>query len=154
MLIHITNFPYPLHWANHIKTGSLPSLKLPKKPKPLLVVLLLNTHDKYVHKAISKYRLLYAKNPKQINRKVFKTIDTPPLDSLIDNHNNILTHLDDIATKIHRQQSLINRPIIPTCLYQPDYHIHCTCVVRQYPWHDLVGFTREQRGQSTIPLHI
>jgi hypothetical protein len=62
-------------------------------------------------------------------------------------------HPYDIATEIHRQQSFINRPTIPTCLYQPDYYINCTCDVRQYPWHDLVGFTIEQRGQSTIPLH-
>ena len=30
---------------------------------------------------------------------------------------------------------------------------HCTCSVRQYPWHDLNGFTINRRGEPHIPLH-
>ena len=37
-----------------------------------------------IKKAISKYQQLYDKSPKKINRRVFKNVDTPPLDCLMD----------------------------------------------------------------------
>jgi hypothetical protein len=49
-------------------------------------------------KAVSKYKQLYEKNPKKINRKVFKNTETSPLDSIIDRQNSILTNPEDIAT--------------------------------------------------------
>jgi hypothetical protein len=75
------------------------------------------------------------------------------LDSLLDTQNNFLTHLEDISIEIYRQQSVSNRPTVPTCFFQPDHPNHCTCAVRQYPWHDLEGFVIEKRGQPTTPLH-
>jgi hypothetical protein len=63
-----------------------------------------------VHKAISKYHHLYNTSPKKNNRIVFKILNTPPLNSLMDCHYNSLIHPDDIATEIHIQQSINNRP--------------------------------------------
>jgi hypothetical protein len=104
-------------------------------------------------KAVSKYRQMYEKSPKKINRKVFKHSETSPLDSITDRQNNILTNPEDIAKEIYIQQSISNRPIVPTCYYHNIHPPHCTCGVRQYPWHDLEGFTIEQRGEPQIPLH-
>ena len=104
-------------------------------------------------KAISKYRQLYEKNPKKVNMKIFKHSETSPLDSIIDRQNNILTSPEDIAKEIHMQQSISNRPTVSTCAHQTTHPQHCTCSVRQYPWHDLDGFTIDQRGQPQIPLH-
>jgi hypothetical protein len=106
-----------------------------------------------VKKAISKYQQLYDKSPKTINRKVFKNTETPPLDCLLDRFDNILTCPHAIAHEIHIQQSISNRPTVPTCSYQPDHPYHCLCGVRQYPWHDLNGYTIEKRGEASIPLH-
>ena len=96
---------------------------------------------------------MYETNPKKINRKVFKNSETSSLDSLIDRQNNILTSPEDIAQEIHIQQFISNRPTIPTWHYQNTHQPHCTCSVRQYPWHDLEGFTIDQRGEPQIPLH-
>ena len=104
-------------------------------------------------KAISKYRQLYEKSPKKINRKVFKNSETSPLDSITDRQNNILTNPKDIAKEIYIQQSISNRPTVPTCHHQPRHPQHCTCSVRQYPWHDFDGFTIDQRGEPQIPPH-
>ena len=106
-----------------------------------------------IKKAISKYRQLYDKSPKKINKKVFKNQETPPLDCILDRNNNILTNPEDIANEIHIQQSISNRPTVPTCYYQPEHPTQCTCGVRQYPWHDLDGFVIEKRGNPQIPLH-
>src|SRR5450631_4177162 len=46
-------------------------------------------------KAVSKYRQMYEKSPKKMNRKVFKNTETSPLDSIIDRQNNILTNPED-----------------------------------------------------------
>ena len=96
---------------------------------------------------------MYEKSPKKINRKIFKNSETSPLDFIIDRHNNILTSPKDIAKEIHIQQSISNRPTVPTCYYQNIHQPHCTCNVRQYPWHDLEGLTIDQRGEPQIPLH-
>ena len=103
-------------------------------------------------KVVSKYRQMY-KKPKKINRKVFKHSETSPLDSITDRQNNILTNYKDIAKKIYIQQSISNRPIVPTCHYQNTHPLYRTCGVRQYPWHDLEGFTIDRRGKPQIPLH-
>ena len=108
---------------------------------------------KQIKKAISKYQQLYDKSPKKINRKVFKSTDTPPLDCLTDRANNILTNPQEIAHEIHAQQSISNRPTVPTCHYQPDHMQQCICGVRQYPWHDLNGYIIEKRGDPITPLH-
>jgi hypothetical protein len=55
----------------------------------------------YILKAISKYRQIYKKSPKNINRKVFKHSETSPLNSITDRHNNILTNPEDIAKEIY-----------------------------------------------------
>ena len=65
-------------------------------------------------KVVSKYRQMYEKIPPKINRKVFKNTDTSPLDSIIDRQNNILTNPEDIAAEIYTQQSISNRPTVPT----------------------------------------
>jgi hypothetical protein len=61
-------------------------------------------------KAVSKYRQMYKKSPKKINRKVFKHSETSPLDSITDRQNNILTNPEDISKEIYIQQSISNRP--------------------------------------------
>ena len=96
---------------------------------------------------------MYEKNPKKINRKVFKNTETSPLDSIIDRQNNILTNPEDIASEIYIQQSISNRPTVPTCQYQNTHPLHCTCGVRQYPWHDLDGYIIDKRGEPHTPLH-
>ena len=47
---------------------------------------------KCIKKAISKYRKLYESNPKRINRKVFKNLETPPLDCITDRNNKSKGH--------------------------------------------------------------
>ena len=106
-----------------------------------------------IKKAISKYRQLYEKNPKKINKKIFKNQEIPPLDCIMDRNNKILTNPVDIANEIHLQQSLNNRPTIPTCYFQPEHPLYCTCGVRQYPRHDLDGFVIDKRGNPQTPLH-
>ena len=96
---------------------------------------------------------MYDKSPKKINRKVFKNTEPSPLDSIIDRQNNILTNPADIATEIYTQQSISNRPTVPTCHYQNTHSNTCTCGVRQYPWHDLNGYTIDKRGEPQTPLH-
>jgi hypothetical protein len=81
-------------------------------------------------KAVSKYRQMYEKNPKKINRKIFQNSETSPLDSIIERHNNIITSHEDIAQEIHIQQSISNRPTIPICYNQNTHQPHCTCNVR------------------------
>ena len=86
-----------------------------------------------VKKAIFKYRQLYDKSPKKINKQVFRNQDMPPLDCITDRNNNILTSAEDIANEIHIQQSISNRPTVPLCYFQPEHPPQCTCDVRQYP---------------------
>ena len=83
-----------------------------------------------IKKAISKYRQLYEKNPKKINKRVFKNQESSPMDCITDEHNNILTNPADIANEIHKQQSISNRPTVPTCYYQPEHMPTCICSVR------------------------
>lgn len=52
-----------------------------------------------VQKTISKYCHLYEINLKKVNRKIFKITDIPPVDSLLDQNNNILTSTNDIANE-------------------------------------------------------
>jgi hypothetical protein len=99
----------------------------------------------YIKKTISKYKQIYEKNPNKINKRVLKNHETPPMDCITDEHNNILTNHVDIANIIHKQQSIYNRPTVPTYYYQYKYMPKCTCGVRQYPWHDLTGFTMNKR---------
>lgn len=96
---------------------------------------------------------MYEKNPKKINRKVSKNIETSPLDSIIDRQNKILTNPEDIASEIYIQQSISNRHIVHTCQYQNTHPLHCTCGVRQYPWHDLDGYIIDKREEPHTPLH-
>jgi hypothetical protein len=58
-----------------------------------------------------------------------------------------------MAHKIHIQQTISNWPTVPTCYYQPDHHPHYTCVVHQFPWHDLDGFVIDKCGEPNIPLY-
>jgi len=71
----------------------------------------------------------------------------------MDRHNNLLTNPEDIANKIHIHQSISNRPKVPTCYYLLEHPPHCTCGVRQYPWHDLNGFIIDKRGTPETLLH-
>jgi len=57
-----------------------------------------------IKKEISKYRQLYQKETQKTqNKKVFKNQNIPPLDYIIDRHNNLLTNLEDTANEIHIQ---------------------------------------------------
>ena len=109
-------------------------------------------HPRMRQKAIFKYRLLYGKSPKKINKIAFKNQKTPSLDCITDEHNNIVTNPIDIANEIHNQQSISNRPTVQTCYHQPEHIPNCTCGVRQYPWHDLDGYVIEKKNPQ-IPLH-
>ena len=109
-------------------------------------------------KNVSKKQYLNTSNymkisPKKINKKIFKNQETPPLDCITDEHNKIITNPEDIANEIHKQQSISNRPTVPTCYYQSEHTPHCTCGVRQYPWHDLDGLVLDKRGDPQTPLH-
>jgi hypothetical protein len=44
--------------------------------------------------------------------------------------------------------------MVSTWHYQLDYHQDCTYRVRQYPWHDLEGYTTDKQDTSNTPLHI
>ena len=56
--------------------------------------------------------------------------------------------------EMHIQKFHINKPTIPICYYQPNHQKNCTCVVRQYPWHDLDGYFIDKRGDANISLYI
>ena len=71
----------------------------------------------------------------------------------MDRNNNILTSLENIANEIHIQQSISNKPTVPTCYFQPEHPPKCTCGVRQYPWHDLNGFVINKRRNPQTPLY-
>ena len=96
---------------------------------------------------------MYEKNPKKINRKVFKHSETALLDSITDRQNNIIINPKDITKEIHIQQFISNHPTIYTCHYQNKHPPHCTCGVRHYPWHDLEGLTIDQNGEPQTTLH-
>ena len=96
---------------------------------------------------------MYDKSPKKINRKVFKNNDTCPLDSIVDSRNKILTNPADIASESYLQQTISNRPTVPTCHYPNKHTLHCTCAVQQYPWHDLDGYKMDKRGEPQTLLH-
>ena len=140
-----TNNP-PNEWINEIATIAKTANKQARD-------ITTKYTKKCILKAISKYRQLYEKSPKKVNRKVFKNSETSPLDSITDSQNNILTNPEDIAKEIHIQQSISNRPTVPTCHRQSTHPQNCTCSVRQYPWHDFDGFIIERRGEPQIPLH-
>ena len=105
-----------------------------------------------IKKSISKYRQLCDKNPKNINHRIFKNNTSHPLDCILDQNGNILTNPEEIANEIYVQQSLTNKPMVPTCEFQPIHPMNCTCYVRQYPWHDIEGFILEKRGTPNTPL--
>ena len=67
--------------------------------------------------------------------------------------NNMLTNPEDIASKIYTQQSISNRPTVPTCHYLNAHPRHRPCGVRQYPWHDLEKYTIVKREEPQTPLH-
>ena len=79
--------------------------------------------------------------PKRIHKVIFKNIDNTTLDNIRNRQGNILTNLKDIVEEIYIQQSKFNQPAIPTCYYQPNHDQNCICDTRQYPWHDLNGFS-------------
>lgn len=111
-------------------------------------------NEECIKKAISKYRQPYKKNPIKVNKKIFKNNEISLLDYLIDHNNNILISPEDIAHKIHIQQSISNRSIDPTYHYQPNHPIQCMCGNRQYLWDDIGGFTIDKRSKVHTPLHI
>jgi hypothetical protein len=97
-------------------------------------------------KAIAKYKNTLNLQPKRIHKVIFKNTDNTTLDSIKDRQGNILTNLEDIAEEIYIQQSILNQLAIPTCHHQPIHNRECVCGERQYPWHDLIGFVLEKRG--------
>jgi hypothetical protein len=86
-------------------------------------------------------------NTKHTNKNTQKAIKQ------IQANNNILTHPNDIAHKIHAQQTFNSEPAAALCHHQPIHDNKCTCATRQYPWHDIDGFILEKRGLPQIPLH-
>ena len=66
--------------------------------------LIITKHNKKsAQKAIAKFQTLITLKPKIGNKTIFQNKDTPPLDSTLDNNNNILTNPIDIANKIFIQ---------------------------------------------------
>ena len=104
-------------------------------------------------KAVSKYRQMNEKSLLKINRKIFKNTETSPLDSIIDRQNNTLTNPEDTASEIYTQQSISNRPIVLTCHHQITHPLHCTCGVKQYPWHALDGYIIDKQREPQNILH-
>jgi hypothetical protein len=51
------------------------------------------------------------------------------------------------------QQSITNKPTVPTCHYQPDHNPDCTYGIHQYSWHDITGFTIDKCGDPLIFLY-
>jgi hypothetical protein len=94
-------------------------------------------------KKISKYINTLNLQPKRIHKVIFKNTENTTLDSIKDRQGNILTNPEDIATKIYKQQSIIN---------QPDHDSNCVCGVWQYPWHDLDGFVLEKCGNINASI--
>jgi hypothetical protein len=43
--------------------------------------------------------------------------------------------------------------MVPTFYYQLDHDPDCTCGVRQYPWHDIIEYSIEKRGDPLTPLY-
>jgi hypothetical protein len=109
--------------------------------------------NKNTQKAIKQIQANLDKIPKKGHNKIFKESYSPTLDNLKDRNNNILTHPNDIAHKIHAQQTFNSEPAAALCHHQPIHDNKCTCATRQYPWHDIDGFILEKRGLPQIPLH-
>jgi hypothetical protein len=107
---------------------------------------------KNAQKTIAKFKKLITTKPKQGNKAIFQNFDNPPLDSLLDKNNNIITHPTNIADEIFIQQSTTNAPTVKTCNHQPQHNLDYTCQVRQYPWHDFNGFILQKRGDSNITI--
>ena len=103
-------------------------------------------------KAITRFPRLINQKSKKGNKTIFNTTDNSTLDSLLDCNNNIFTHPSDISNEIFIQQSLTNAPTVTNCQYQTSQPPTCTCNIRQYPWHDISGFTLKQRGDPHIPI--
>ena len=114
---------------------------------------MVNVHVYFIKKSISKYRQLYEISLKKIKREVFKNFETPLLDCITDQNNNILTSPEDIANEIHIQQSINNPPTVPTYHFLPNHTPQCTCGVKQYPWHDIDGFIINKHGNPQTPLY-
>jgi hypothetical protein len=136
ILNHIRNYPHaniphppittthPTEWIDAIATIAKNANKEARK--------IITKYTKAcILKVVSKYRQLYEKSPKKINCKVFKNNETTPLDSILDRQNNILTNPEDIALEIFTQQSISNRPTVPTCHYHnthPPLYMWCPII--------------------------
>ena len=107
---------------------------------------------KNAQKVIARFQKLITTKPKQGNKIIFQNSNNPPLDSLLDRNNNIITHPTNIADEIFIQQSAINAPTVKTCMHQPQHQPTCTCQVRQYPWHNITGFILQKRGDPTTTI--
>jgi hypothetical protein len=107
---------------------------------------------KSAQKAIAKFQQLISLKSKQGNKIIFYHTENPPLDSILDTNNNLLTNPIDIADEIYIQQSKINASTIKTCEHQPQNHPDYTCQVRQYPWHELNGFILRTRGNNNASI--
>jgi hypothetical protein len=79
-------------------------------------------------------------------------VENTSLDNIKDKQGNILTNPEDTSEEIYIQQSILNQPTIPTCYHQPKHNLESVCGIRQYPWHDLNGFTLEKRGDTNASI--
>ena len=107
---------------------------------------------KNAQKAITRFKKLITTKSKQGNKIIFQNSDNPPLDSLLDKNNNIITHPTDIVDEVFIQQSTINAPTVKTCIHQPQHQSTCTCQVGQYPWHNLNGYILQKRGNPNTTI--
>jgi hypothetical protein len=102
-------------------------------------------------KAIAKYRKILNAKPKNIHRTLFKGQNMHNIDCIRNNNNDILTHLENIAQEIYMQQRKFFSPTVPIYTNPTDHPPKCTCLIRQYPWHETNGFILEKRGKPRTP---
>jgi hypothetical protein len=103
------------------------------------------------NRAIQKYRRQLQAKPRRIHKRIFADTGSSKLDYLKCHNGALATTSEEIVTELHNQESKIFRRTAPLCTHPHIHNNRCTCAARQYPWHDLDGFTLEKRGTPSIP---
>lgn len=81
---------------------------------------------------------------KKFHKRIFNSQNSTTLDCLIDKNGNLATHPYEIVNIVYSTQQQSFHMHAPLCLDPKDHHTNCTCVIRQYPWQIIDGFTLEK----------